>query len=68
MRASILPSHTKCSSHSSQQIQLEEKSCATEEKVEIKRHDINKLNIFIAVKFPDIANNLGLKYKYPAAL
>ncbi len=46
----------------------QEKSCAKEEKDEVKRYDIDKLNIFIVAKFPDITNNLGPKYKFPAAL
>ncbi|MDF1558572.1 MAG: hypothetical protein P1P83_00015 [Bacteroidales bacterium] len=44
-----------------------EKSCEKEEKVPARRHVIDKLNIFIVVNFPDITNNSGLKYKYPAA-
>jgi hypothetical protein len=44
----------------------EEKSCEKEEKVPARRQVIDKLNIFIVVNFPDITNNSGLKYKYPA--
>jgi len=38
---------------------MEEKSWEREEKVEIKRHDIDKLNIFIPVNFSAITNISG---------
>lgn len=53
---------------SGEEYSAEEKSCAVEEKDEVKRYDIDKLNIFIVEKFPDITINLGPKYKFPAAL
>jgi hypothetical protein len=39
----------------------EEKSCADEQKRDIKKQDIDKLNIFTTLKFPDITEIFSAK-------